>query len=51
MNGDGSGGDSIYGRMFENEGYKFKHDKKYVLGMFNKGGESFSDSQFYITFD
>eukprot|EP00299_Pterocystis_sp_00344_P004991 c1629_g1_i1.p1 GENE.c1629_g1_i1~~c1629_g1_i1.p1 ORF type:complete len:250 (+),score=56.62 c1629_g1_i1:36-752(+) len=51
VRGDGSGGESIFGKKFndEKEGLKYKHDGPGVVGMANKGKNS-NSSQFYITF-
>lgn len=48
--GDGSGGDSIYGKPFNDErgGLQGRHDAKGVLSMANSGKNS-NTSQFYIT--
>ena len=37
INGDGTGGESVYGGVFNDEGFYFKHNKKYVVGMANLG--------------
>jgi len=47
-NFDGSGGCSIYGRKFEDEGFFYKHTKEGLLSMANSGPNS-NNSQFFIT--
>jgi cyclophilin family peptidyl-prolyl cis-trans isomerase len=47
--GDGSGGESIYGKYFPDENFKHKHDKGYLLGSANCGIKDSNTSQFYIT--
>ncbi|XP_074037539.1 cyclophilin 40 isoform X2 [Leptinotarsa decemlineata] len=48
VNNDGSGGESIYGDIFEDEDFSIKHEEPGMVGMMNSGPNS-NQSQFYIT--
>jgi len=48
--GNGTGGESIYGKQFADEDLTIQHTKRGLLSMANSGPDS-NSSQFFITFE
>lgn len=48
-NGDGTGGESIYGAKFEDEAFPKKHDRPFLLSMANAGPSTFCSPPFILS--
>lgn len=51
INFDGSSGESIYGKTFEDENFEISHSEKGYLSSVNEGKPNTNSSQFIITTD
>jgi peptidylprolyl isomerase len=48
-NQDGTGGESIYGGRFEDESFRVRFNRPFMLAMSNTGSPNSNGSQFFIT--
>ncbi|KAL9905338.1 peptidyl-prolyl cis-trans isomerase D [Glossina fuscipes] len=49
INNDGSGGESIYGPLFDDENFELEHSEEGIVSMANYGKPNTNNSQFVIT--